>query len=159
MTLSGLEMFAIVLAAVAGGMASYFISVQLGKGPILGSAVVVLCSGLLFPALFGTLGTSIALAATTASYAGMVSTVNCRSPLEMTGISALAGLLFLASESVYPGVGGRLGTIAAIACFSYIGYREVAAGLMERGGEREAREERERGATAATAWINRGEAD
>ncbi len=156
MILSGLEMFAILLAAVTGGMTSYLIGVQMGKGPILGSAVVVLCSGLLFPPLFGALGTRIALAATTASYAGMVSAVNCRGPLEMTGISALAGLLFLASESVYPGVGGRLGTMAAIACFSYIGYREVAAGLLERRGEGEAREDRGRGQTAR---LNRGNAD
>lgn len=122
-----MELLAILLAAVFGGVTAHFVSVQLQRGAVLGSAIVVLFSGLVFPAIFGPLGTQLALAATTASYAGMISEQKCAGLFPMVAISVVAGAFFAISHSVFPGVGGRLGTIAAIACLSVIGYRSLLA--------------------------------
>ncbi len=142
------EFVGILAAAIAGGITAYIVSVHLGRGGVLGSAVVVLASGLVFPALFGDLGTQLALAATTASYAGMVSGEKCGGILPMTAISIMAGTLFAVSDSVYPGVGGRLGTIAAISCLSFIGYRALLSEVIVPSHRRE-----------GEANFNQGDAD
>lgn len=127
-----MEELIIVITAIIAGMFAYYVNVTLGKGGVLGSAIVVLAGGLIFPPLFGPLGSNMALVAATASYAGMISKGNARSIGEMGVIGLITGLLFLAAAPAYGGVGGRLGTIGAISCLSYCGYKKLAAGLNHR---------------------------
>lgn len=115
----------LVLTCVLGGMAAYTISVKLKKGAVLGSALVTLIGGIILPPLFGPLGSSMALLAATGSYAGMVSKDNVRSVWEMAVVGFISGILFIAAGSAYPGVGGRLGAIGAISCFSFLGFRRL----------------------------------
>jgi len=42
-------------------------------------------------------------------------------------VSLITGSLFIISTSAYKGVGGKLGTIAALACFTWIGIKRVFA--------------------------------
>ena len=44
----------------------------------------------------------------------------------------MTGILFVAANSAYIGIGGRLGTIAAIACFAWLGFKKVFVGIDEK---------------------------
>ena len=118
------ELIILITGAIAG-MAAYAISIILGKGAVFGSAIVVLLSGFFLPHIFGDLGTDMAVIATTASYAGMVATKNVPKLLDMAMVGLVCGILYIPTADVFAGVGGRLGTIAAIACLFWMGVRKA----------------------------------
>ena len=121
-----METTLLLLTAIIAGIITHWVSVILQRGPVMASALVVLTSGLILPAFFADLGTELALVATTASYAGMASKDWVASPREMGVVGLLCGVLYIAGRAAYPGVGGRLGTIAAIACLAWLGARLLA---------------------------------
>jgi|SRR5690606_14651102 len=124
---------AIILATtVVAGMTSYLVSNILKRGSVIGSAIVTLVSGLMLPYFFPNMGGLLATAAACASYAGMISVENAINLLEMAVISLMTGILFVAANSAYIGIGGRLGTIAAIACFAWLGFKKVFVGIDEK---------------------------
>jgi len=124
---------AIILATtVVAGMTSYLVSNILKRGAVIGSAIVTLVSGLMLPYFFPNMGGLLATAAACASYAGMISVENALNLLEMAVISLMTGILFVAANSAYIGIGGRLGTIAAIACFAWLGFKKVFVGIDEK---------------------------
>lgn len=124
---------AIILATtVVAGMTSYLVSNILKRGSVIGSAIVTLVSGLMLPYFFPNMGGLLAAAAACASYAGMISVENALNLLEMAVISLMTGILFVAANSAYIGIGGRLGTIAAIACFAWLGFKKVFVGIDEK---------------------------
>ena len=118
-------------------MLTYTINVKLKKGGVFGSALIVMVSGLLykfyleqhFPGIVAT----FPAVATTASYAGMVSEKYVKNIWQMGIVGLIAGTLFFAgstafsdnSEAWFRGVGGTLGTIAAIACFAFISINKL----------------------------------
>lgn len=118
----------ILFVSVLSGIATYSISNILNKGAVFASALVTLISGIIFPYFFPELGTSLMIVAACASYAGMVSVKNVSSLSEMAIVSLITGTLFIISNSAYQGVGGRLGTIAALSCFAWIGIKRVFTG-------------------------------
>ncbi len=120
-----MENIIILFVAVLAGIASYTISITMNKGAVFGSAVVTLISGIVFPHFVPTIGAKLAVVATCASYAGMVAVKNVPKLWEMAIVSFIAGGLFILSATTYVGVGGKLGTIAAIACFTWIGCKKV----------------------------------
>lgn len=119
-----MDNLAIIITAILAGIATYGISVKLEKGAVFGSAIVVLVSGLFLPHFFE-MGTTLAVVATTSSYAGMVAGKNVPNFKEMAAVGLITGLLFILAEPVYQGVGGKLGVMAAIACLSWIGVKQV----------------------------------
>lgn len=124
---------AIILATtVVAGMTSYLVSNILKRGSVIGSAIVTLVSGLMLPYFFPNMGGLLATAAACASYAGMISVENALNLLEMAVISLMTGILFVAANSAYIGIGGRLGTIAAISCFAWLGFKKVFVGIDEK---------------------------
>ncbi len=125
----------IIFTAIAAGLATYIIANYLNKGAVLASASVTLVSGIIFPYFFPSMGTTLMVVAACASYGGMVSRKNAPSLIDMIMISSIIGLLFTLTTTAYAGVGGRLGTIAAISCFTWIGVRNsaVAANRARKG--------------------------
>lgn len=119
----------ILIISIAAGMATYIISNFLKRGAVIASAIVTLVSGLMLPYFFPSIGGTLAVAATCASYSGMISVENALNLFEMGVISLMTGILFIAAISAYPGIGGRLGTIAAISCFAWLGFKKVFVGL------------------------------
>ncbi len=113
----------ITLTAIAAGVTTYFIANNLKKGAVLASASVTLASGIIFPYFFPTMGSTLMVVAACASYGGMVSRKNAPAILDMVMISAIIGLLFSITATSYAGIGGRLGTIAAISCFAWLGVK------------------------------------
>ena len=65
------------------------------------------------------------------SYAGMISVENALNIREMAIISLMTGILYIAGNSAYIGIGGRLGTIAAISCFAWLGFKKAFIGIDE----------------------------
>ena len=124
-----MEELTILIISVLAGMATYIVSNILKRGAVIASAIITLVSGLLLPYFFPDMGGVLATAAACASYAGMISLENALNLLEMAIISLMTGILFIAATSAYPGIGGRLGTIAAIACFAWLGFKKVFVGL------------------------------
>lgn len=120
-----MENLYVILVSVLAGCATYTISMLMGKGAVFGSAVVTLASGIIFPYFFPTLGPKLAIMATCSSYGGMVAVKNVPRLWEMAAVGFIAGILFIVTDGAYVGVGGKLGTIAAISCFSWIGCKKL----------------------------------
>lgn len=119
-----MENLILILTASAAGTLSYGISNKFRKGPVFGSSVIALLAGIILPILFPEIGGKLAASAACASYAGMAATKLIPSTLEMSLISALSGIMLLIANNAYIGVGGRLGTIAALSCFAWMGIRK-----------------------------------
>lgn len=120
-----MDNIAIILSSSLGAIGAYYISINLKKGAVFGSSTVVLLSGIFFPHFFGDLGKTMAIVATCGSYAGMVNAKNVPNIFHMLAIGAINGIIFIVALPSYQGVGGKLGTIAAISCISWLGAREL----------------------------------
>ena len=123
-----METIAIIAVSIIAGMITYYISVEMGKGAVFGSAIVVLTAGVLFRYLEveGMITvTGLAVVATTASYAGMVAQKNVLNLKEMACVGFISGALYIAGANIYVGVGGRLGVIGAIAVLAWIGLKKL----------------------------------
>lgn len=134
-----MDNLAIIITAILAGVATYAISVKLEKGAVFGSAIVVLVSGLFLPHFFE-MGTTLAVVATTSSYAGMVAAKNVPNLKEMAVVGFIAGVLFILVQVPYAGVGGKLGTIAAIACLSWIGLKKVYVTVFSKSANKRKQE-------------------
>lgn len=126
-----MEVIIILIVSIIAGMATYIISNILKKGPILASAIITLISGIFLPYFFPELGYTVVAAAACSSYAGMITVENAMNLREMVIVSLLTGILYIAASNAYVGIGGRLGTIAAISCFSWLGFKKVFVGIDE----------------------------
>lgn len=124
-----MEEIIILVISVIAGIATYIVSHILKRGAVIASAIITLVSGLILPYFFPSTGNVLATAAACSSYAGMISIENALNLLEMSVISLMTGILFIAATTAYVGIGGRLGTIAAISCFAWLGFKKVFIGL------------------------------
>ena len=115
----------IIVVAIIAGIVTYAIANILNKGAVFASAVVTLISGIIFPYFFPIMGNTLMVVAACASYAGMVAVKNVPKLWEMIMVSTIAGTLFIITSTTYAGVGGRLGTIAALSCLAWIGFKRV----------------------------------
>ena len=122
----------ILIVCIVSGMATYLVSNILKRGAVIGSAIITLTAGLILPYFFSTMGELLATAAACASYAGMISVENALNLLEMAVISLMTGILFIVASTAYVGIGGRLGTIAAISCFAWLGFKKIFVGIDEK---------------------------
>ena len=115
----------ILLVAVLATSLTYTIIFKLKKGPVLASALVTLTSGLLLPYVFPEKGVLLATVATAGSYAAMVSKDKFPRLLDMVFVGLICGLVFILTQEVFVGVGRRLGSIAAISCFTWLGIKKA----------------------------------
>ena len=120
-----MENILIMITSMLAGIATYAITNIFNKEAVLASASVTLTSGIILPLLFPTFGTTLMVVAACASYAGMVAVKNVPKLWEMVIVSSITGSLFIISSSAYSGIGGRLGTIAALSCFTWLGFKKV----------------------------------
>lgn len=116
--------FKIIIIAVLATCLTYFITFYLKRGPVLASAIVTLASGIILPYVFPEDGVLLATVATAGSYAAMVSREKFPRLLDMVFVGIICGTVFALTQDVFVGVGGRLGSIAAISCFTWLGVKE-----------------------------------
>ncbi len=115
----------IILVVALATSLTYLIIHKLKKGPVIASAVVTLLSGILLPSLLPEEGMLLATVATAGSYAAMVSKEKFPKLVDMIFVGVLCGIVFILTQEVFVGVGGRLGSIAAISCFSWLGLKKI----------------------------------
>jgi len=93
---------------IVGAVATWWLNTQLGLGPAVASGIIGVLAALVLPG-------ELAVAAYTASFAGMSSiSVLTGLPMALTA-GFLVGVVFIIALPVYQGFGGKLGTIAASA--------------------------------------------
>lgn len=126
-----MEEIIILLISIAAGMATYLVNNILKRGPVIASAIITLVSGIMLPHFFPNMGATLVTAAACSSYAGMITVENALNIREMAIISLMTGILYIAANSAYIGIGGRLGTIAAISCFAWLGFKKAFIGIEE----------------------------
>jgi len=115
----------IIVVAIMATSLTYLITFKLKKGPVLASAIITLASGIFLPYLFPEKGALLATVATTGSYAAMVSRDKFPKLLDIIFVGLIAGTVFILTQEVFVGVGGRLGSIAAISCFTWLGIKKI----------------------------------
>ncbi|TVQ17724.1 MAG: hypothetical protein EA382_18495 [Spirochaetaceae bacterium] len=128
---TGTDALWIVAYSVIAAVVTYALSVHLGNGPVVASALVGVVAGLLLPVVHGPdLGPILAVVAFCASFAGMSSPSRLPN-LALVGVAGLfSGLVFLYACPHLDGAGGKLGTIAfgsTIAVWGLIGLRRPVA--------------------------------
>ena len=119
----------LLMVSVAAGMLTYTASNIIKRGGVIASAIITLAAGLTLPHFFPEYGNVLATAAACASYAGMISVENALNVFEMAVISLMTGILFVTASNAYIGIGGKLGTIAAISCFAWLGFKKIIAAI------------------------------
>ncbi len=127
----------ILIVSVVAGISTYLVSHTLKRGAVIASAIVTLVSGFIFPHFFPTIGGVLAAAGACASYAGMISLQNALNLFEMSMISLMTGTLFILASIAYSGIGGRLGTTAAIACFAWLGIKKILGKIKQSSDAKE----------------------
>jgi len=102
----------LILTSVVAAVLAYYVNVRMGKGAVLGSAIVGLAGGLVLPALFPEIGGSLATVCICASFAGMSSKARISNEVAMAVAGVIVGLVFMFSSPYMGGAGGKLGTTA-----------------------------------------------
>lgn len=114
--------FLSIVSAAAAGLAGFAGRQYLRLSSVQASAAVALLAGLILPWLHGE-GAYLAAVCACASYAAMSSEKVIAGPLQMAAVASLCGLLMYVGQGCLTGVGGRLGTFAALAVLTFTGWQ------------------------------------
>lgn len=98
------------------------------------SALLALVAGIALPWIFPSMGVFLATVCTAVSYVAMCSDVRAGCYGDMITISIICGLINYFGQSILTGVGGRLGTSAAISVLLYLAIKK----LFTSGSSKEA---------------------
>lgn len=115
----------VVPVAVVAAVATVVLSVRLGLGGVVGSALVGLVVGLALPVIAPNVGERLAVAAFCASFVGMSSSERLDGVWRVASAGAVCGLVFVAVSPAFAGAGGKLGTVAFVACATVVGAEEL----------------------------------
>lgn len=97
------------VCVILGASIAFTLKVDLGLGAVLAASLVSLLAAILVPAY----GVPIALG----GFVGMTSSRLLVSHLELSYAAAIAGVVYLCTDRVFNGFGGKLGTIAFVGTF------------------------------------------
>lgn len=95
-----------VLAVLIGGVVSYTLAHDVGLGPVVAASMVGIVAHLLVP--------SLSAAAYAGAFVGMTSDLLLLTHGEVLLASMTSGVIYYLTKPLFPGVGGKLGTIALI---------------------------------------------
>lgn len=123
----------VVVISLAAGLLTWNLNHHLKRGPVLASAVVTLVAGLLLPKLFPQNAVPFCAMAACASYVAMSATARLRGWSETILALLIAAILFLVTGTVFVGVGGKLGTIAAIGAMTVWSWRQIIEANLRSG--------------------------
>lgn len=122
----------IIITSVIAAVAAYLVNVRLGKGAVMGSAIVGLVGGLVLPALIPDIGATLATVCICASFAGMSSKARIPNEALMALAGVLVGLVFVYSSPYMGGAGGKLGTTAFGSVIAVNALQKASAKLFSR---------------------------
>ncbi|VTT87200.1 hypothetical protein DM2_3238 [Halorubrum sp. DM2] len=108
-------------AAVAvGAPLTFLLSVRVGVGPVVASALVGLCASLLTE--------TYAAPAYCGSFVGMATPAAGADPGSVVAAGLVAGGVFVLAKRAFNGFGGKLGTTAFVGCLSVAAFGGLAPG-------------------------------
>lgn len=107
-----LEHCEVVVGCMVGAVVTYFISVELGAGPVIGAAIVGVVVA--FAAKNSDILKDMPAPVYCGAFVGMVAPFVLPSIILVALAGIIAGFVFALSHEVYTGIGGKLGTIAFI---------------------------------------------
>lgn len=119
-----------MLLAATAAAATFYLSVNMGHGPVLGSSVVGLLAGITLPLLHTTLGATAAVVVFCASFVGMSSPERLPTYRLVVIAGAVSGLALAYSSPYFGGAGGKLGTLAFGAVIAVDGLRGLITGKL-----------------------------
>ncbi len=122
----------IIVCSIIATVSTYTLNVKLRHGPVLASSVVGLTSGLILPALYPEIGSTLAVMAVCASFAGMSGEQHFPRLTQMVLVGAITGAIFIYSMPLLGGAGGKLGTIAFGSVLAVKGYVGAAERVRKR---------------------------
>ncbi|HHX65174.1 MAG TPA: hypothetical protein GX702_09835 [Chloroflexi bacterium] len=127
----GVEAWMVIICSALAAIATFYISIHLGRGPVMASGLVGLVGGLLLPPIYPNMGDILAVMVICASFAGMsgIRRFSTAAPIAVAGL--LAGLLFIYSAPHLGGAGGKLGTIAFGSVIAVRGVSKLIRALRE----------------------------
>ena len=109
----------IILCAILSTAFTYYLSITRSHGAVVASGAVGLIGGLVLPNLYpGEIGSTLAVMAICASFAGMSSADRISSWWAVILMGLLTGVIYFFSMPLAGGAGGKLGTIAFGAAIS-----------------------------------------
>ncbi|NMB00598.1 MAG: hypothetical protein GX971_03620 [Firmicutes bacterium] len=108
-----------IIFALLCGTAGFWLRQNTKLSVVEVSALLALVAGLVLPRLF-TEGALFALVCTAVSYATMCNSKRVCNYLEMLIVSGICALVVFFGQNVLVGVGGRLGTSAAISVLIFV---------------------------------------
>lgn len=108
----------VVPVAALAAVATVVVSLRFDHGAVVGSALVGLVAELFLTAVGSE---TLAVVAFCATFVGMSSRDRLRHEGYVALAGALSGIVFIAVATAFAGAGGKLGTIAFIACISIAG--------------------------------------
>lgn len=114
-----------IVVAIFATCITYYISINLNKGAVFASSIITITAGIIFPYILPEGGGTLAAVAACGSYAGMVSKEKFPSMMDMVFVGLICGSVFILASNAYVGVGGRLGTMAAISGFTWLGIKKI----------------------------------
>lgn len=110
----------VLITSLAAGLLTRFLTSRLQRGPVLSSALVTVAAGLALPVLLSQGGALVPVAAC-ASDVGMTADNRLDRPWQLAVALSLSAVLYVASAATFTGIGGKGGTIAAIAVIAVWG--------------------------------------
>lgn len=122
--------FIVIVISLAAGFLTWVLHHRLQRGPVLASAVVTLTAGLILPGLHEQ-GVELVPIAACASYVSMSATIRLRNVWETLAALVIAALIYVFAAEIYVGIGGKLGTIAAISVMTVCGCLQTLRVLPE----------------------------
>jgi len=111
-----------MISGVTAGLAGFAARKVLNFTSVQASAAIALIAGLVLPRLFND-GSFLAAVCTCVSYAVMSSEEVIHTPLQMAAVSCLCTGIAVFGRDALVGVGGRLGSMAAMAVLAFLGLR------------------------------------
>ena len=135
-------LFLSIVCAVVAGLLGFAGRKYWRLTSIQASAATALLAGIVLP-LLHVEGDFLAATCTAVSYAAMVSESIVNKPLQMVAISCLTAVIVYLGQDALVGVGGRLGTYAALGIMAFLGSGVIREWLRTLVAGREAKHEAE----------------
>lgn len=116
---------AVVLVAAVAAVVTAVVSIRLGLGAVVGSALVGVAAGIGFPLAGVAHAGTLATVAFCASFVGMSAPDRLADLRQFALAGAVSGGVYLAAADVFVGAGGKLGTVAFASSLAVAGARRL----------------------------------
>lgn len=127
-----------ILLAILCGVAGLWLRKNTSLTVVELSALLALVAGLVLPRIFSE-GAFFALVCTAVSYTAMSSSERVMGYGEMLIVSVICALILNLGQNVLVGVGGRLGTAAAVSVLVFLGGRIFITSFTGSGSNNQIR--------------------